>query len=531
MKLTKQQEKAVLRVHEAYWDYYMKGDVASMITLLDEQYSQVGSAEGEVFSNKKDAVQFLHDTISQVAGKLEMRNRTTKLENLEDSVIIHERADIYVLDGKKWIFYSKFRATTLLHKKGAAWKIIHQHSSFPDARAEEGQNIATEKIAAENLQLREAVKRRTTELEQKSRELEIEASLERVRAMALSMRTPDDLPGICEVLFIQLRALGFTEIRNAMINIHDDDKGSFINYDYSDEIGRSINHLFYNTHPLIEKQIKKIRSADDAFSESSFAGKDLAAWKKFRKKIGEKDDPRIKNIDALYYYFYSIGTGAIGISTFSAIPEEKLILLKRFRNVFNLSYQRYIDISLAEAQAREAQIEVALERVRARTMAMQRSEELGETAAVLFQQLRNLNLKFWSAGIFIWRSDNENLLENWMGNNTDGNPLPPMLLPYKEDDKHRTIYEVAQRGEMMYEKELKGKALDKHYKWLMSQPSAKPVFDRLKNIGITPPSIQWNYAAIFKQGYLLIIAEQPDSDIKGISKLFAKVFEQTYTRF
>ena len=223
-----------------------------MITLLDEHYTQVGSADGEVFSNKKDAVQFLHDTIDQVAGKMEMRNRVTTLEVLETKTkpktggvlsqsdpsggdtpcLINELSDIYVLADGEWIFYSKFRASTLLQKRGKGWKIIHQHSSFPDPRTEEGQNMATEKITAENLQLREAVKRRTIELEQKSRELEIEASLERVRAMALGMRKPDDLPGICEVLFTELHSLGFSEIRNAMINIHDDEKSTFINYDF-----------------------------------------------------------------------------------------------------------------------------------------------------------------------------------------------------------------------------------------------------------------------------------------------------------
>jgi signal transduction histidine kinase len=178
---------------------------------------------------------------------------------------------------------------------------------------------------------------------------------------------------------------------------------------------------------------------------------------------------------------------------------------------------------------RQLEIEAALERVRARTMAMQRSEELGETAAVLFQQLRNLDLKFWSAGVFIWKSDT--ILENWMGNNTDGMALPPMQLHFKEDKKHRNIYEAGKRGELFYEEELKGKALAKHYAWLISQPSAKEVIERLKNYGITPPSVQWNYAAIFKQGYLLIIAEEPEAGMKEVSMQFATVFEQTYTRF
>ena len=47
----------------------------------------------------------------------------------------------------------------------------------------------------------------------------------------------------------------------------------------------------------------------------------------------------------------------------------------------------------AIAQARESQIQLALERVRARTMAMQKSEELAETVSLLFKQLLGLGVE------------------------------------------------------------------------------------------------------------------------------------------
>src|SRR6185503_815423 len=50
-------------------------------------------------------------------------------------------------------------------------------------------------------------------------------------------------------------------------------------------------------------------------------------------------------------------------------PENEVI--RRLAYVFEQSYTRFLDLQKAEAQAREAQIELALERVRARTMAMQ----------------------------------------------------------------------------------------------------------------------------------------------------------------
>ncbi len=226
--------------------------------------------------------------------------------------------------------------------------------------------------------------------ETQAREAQIETSLERVRAVALGMRTPDDLLNICETLFHELLSLGFSGMRNAMINIHNDEKKSFINYDFSDEIGRSTNHLTYTIHPLVEKQIKKIRSANDAFSETYFTGKDLEEWKKFRKLIGEKDDPRLNQNSGLYYYFYSIGIGSIGISTFGAISDEKIAMLKRFRNVFHLSYQRYSDIAKAEAQAKEARLEASLEKVRAQSMAMHTTAELKTVGETIYHELRSL---------------------------------------------------------------------------------------------------------------------------------------------
>jgi len=42
----------------------------------------------------------------------------------------------------------------------------------------------------------------------------------------------------------------------------------------------------------------------------------------------------------------------------------------RFGKVFQQTYTRFLDLQKAEAQAREAQIEAALERVRSRTLAM-----------------------------------------------------------------------------------------------------------------------------------------------------------------
>ena len=75
------------------------------------------------------------------------------------------------------------------------------------------------------------------------------------------------------------------------------------------------------------------------------------------------------------YYFNCPGLAGSGvlldniglyIENFSGTPysDEENNTLMRFGKVFQQTYTRFLDLQKAEAQAREAQIEAALERVR-----------------------------------------------------------------------------------------------------------------------------------------------------------------------
>jgi signal transduction histidine kinase len=398
-------------------------------------------------------------------------------------------------------------------------------------------------ITAFKLDRTEKVKRTTAilleetieELEQKrkaveaqNRELEIESSLERVRTMAMSMSKPNDLMDICQVVYAELQLLGFNELRNAMINIYSDDKNSFLNYDYSASAGKTVTAIPYNFHPLVEKQVNTTKNANDAFYEMSFAGKDLKDFRELRKNNGELDDPKLDEIASLHYYYYSIGTGSIGISTYNAITENKLEQLKRFRNVFNLSYQRYADITKAEAQAREAQIELALERVRARTMAMQKSAELPEAANNLFLQVQALGIPAWSAGYCIWDEDKQGITF-WMS--SEGVMQPPAHAPLTEDPSFIHMREAYEKGDTFHVEEVGGEALVKHYQYMRTLPVVGEILDSIIAAGHPLPTFQIFHCVYFSQGFLLFITYETVPNAYDIFKRFGKVFEQTYTRF
>lgn len=525
--LSKEIEAEVLQAYKAGWDRYYRGDLDAYADALSEDYHVVGSSEGENFDNKKEWMDYCHSTLDQFAGMIRTQNQQLQVLPAGEQAMVVEKSDVYVKIDSEWRFYAHVRITTLLRKEEGGWKFYHQHGSFPDSRANEGEVIAAKKIQEENELLKDAVKRRTIELEFKNRELEIEASLEKVRAVAMGMKKVEDLLNISEVLFKEFDALGFTGLRNVLIHKYVDEQNIFFDYDYSEFTKGVISQIPYTGNSTIEKFIKEIRKTKDAFTEIKISGGELDEWKTFRIINNEAPDARLDTINALYYYIYSIGVASIGISTFAPVSTDQLELLKRFRNVFDLAYGRYVDISNAEAQAREAQIQLALERVRARTMAMQRSDELIETATVMFRQIETLGTVAWNCGFNIW-SDDKSYATSWNGSK-DG-MASPFNTPSDKDVFVRFL-EGARRGDELYVEAVGGTELIEHYNLLKSLPDVGKLLADFEAAGIALPEFQIFHIAYFSHGYLMFITYEPVPHLWEIFKRFAKVFEQTYTRF
>ncbi|WP_336517112.1 ATP-binding protein [Pollutibacter soli] len=526
--LTKEIETEILQVYKAGWDHYYRGDLDAYADILSDDYHVVGSSEGENFDSKKEWLDYCRATIDQFAGIIKQENRQFQILPAGDFVMVVERSDAYVKIEDEWRFYSKARITTLLSNEKGCWKFYHQHGSFPDSRAGEGEVIATQQIREENKLLKDAVKRRTIELEFKNRELAIEASLEKLRAVALAMRIPDDLLNVCKVLFKELIELGISQLRNAIIQSYVDEKRFFTDYDYSDFSGGVVSQIPYKGNKTIESFIQRMRESKEELLEIVIEGKELEEWKHFRIANNEDPDSRLDNISALYYYNYSVGAASMGISTFSMITREQLELLKRFRNVFDLAYSRYVDISNAEAQAREVEIELALERIRARTMAMQQSIELPESALLLFQQIQSLGMPAWSAGYCIWDEDKQAIT---LSMSSEGVLQKPFRLPLNVDPSLIHIREAHERGEMFHVEAVGGDELAAHYQYMRTLPVVGEVLDSIVNAGHQLPTFQIFHCVFFSKGFLLFITYEPVPEAHGIFKRFGNVFEQTYTRF
>ena len=250
------------------------------------------------------------------------------------------------------------------------------------------------------------------------------------------MNKPEELANISSALFEELLNLKFTNLRNSEVIINDDENESITSYYYSDYGVTGIAKLGYNENPTIKVWAEEMKKANDAFAEVIIPENELEAWIQYREDIGYLPDPKLNKAKAVYYYSYSIGLGALSISSFKPITKKQIKILERFRNVFHLSYQRYVDIELAVAQTKEAQMEAALERIRSKTMAMQKSDELADVSKLIFDQLRELGGELEVSGVVL--CDRE-VPQHWMSAPGVG-MLPPINIPQDLNPQLQRLY-------------------------------------------------------------------------------------------
>ncbi len=378
---------------------FIDDDVMGYGTAQDEKIMSIKEFRDLIINQRKQAINFddFRFTSKPVINRIS--------DNGNSAVIVDEIVLLTRIQGE--VNELVVRMSTVFEFRNRFWKLIHWHGSKPEHISGGDDPWHVNEWKRKNEELQKLVDEKTSELFNKNKELEIEASLERVRAVAMSMHKSNDLLSICEVSFKEFQKLGFENIRNAIIHIPNDQQKYFMDYDFSEFTGEAITKIEYGSHPIVDDYLEKIRSAKDAYFEVVIDKDQLEGWKDFRKKSGQMDDPRLDEATAIYYYVFSIGVGDIGISTFKPIEDSQKKILKRFRNVFDLAYRRYNDIAFAEVQAREARIETALEKIRSRALAMRNSSEVGNVSTLLFSELEKMDINPSGFSIMIFDEEQD----------------------------------------------------------------------------------------------------------------------------
>ena len=414
MQLTPELEAELRLALDTYWNSYLEGDLETWASYLADEYHNIGTTEEEVWQSKQEIVDYTRSVIQQLQGGAQVRNKTFQFYPIDPYIMVHELGDMYLIHQGDWVFYARSRMTTLMVQKKEGWKILHQHGSYPDANASQGDVLGFEKIKTENSELREAVQRRTIDLEIKNRELEIEAALQRVRAVAMGMKIPNEMLDVCKVISAELEKFGVRHIRNIQTVIISKEISDYTCYQYFTAYRlTAIEQTHFERNKVEQALVDRMLDAKGGYFEGILSGEEMDVFRLYRKREKFFEDPLLDQCEEAFYYFYSIGEGGLGITLYEDMDAEGLSLFKRFHQVFSLAYQRFRDIENAEAQAREAQIEAAMEKVRSRSLAMQGPDEIRKVAELLRNEMAQLGIEALETSSIYIREPGKDTIECW----------------------------------------------------------------------------------------------------------------------
>ncbi|MES1182025.1 MAG: hypothetical protein ABUL44_04445, partial [Flavobacterium sp.] len=224
------------------------------------------------------------------------------------------------------------------------------------------------------------------------------------------------------------------------------------------------------------------------------------------------------------YHLLKFSYGYMGAASPGDISAESWDLLQRATAVFSFAYTRFLDLQKAEAQTREAQIELALERVRARTMAMFKSEELAETAAVLFHQLIGLGIVPNRLFIGIIKDESAEI-EAWATDETGIRLSRRFVLSSNRNNAVKKMYDGWKSKKKSVIIDVYGKELEDYLHYMNDQIHVP------FTIGLDQKR-RVQHIAYFSKGLIGMTSpdEQPPSTINLLER-FAGVFNLSYTRF
>ena len=158
--------------------------------------------------------------------------------------------------------------------------------------------------------------------------------------------------------------------------------------------------------------------------------------------------------------------GCFGIVIRRLLTEDEKKILLRFTIEFERTYTRFLDLQKAEAQAREAQIEAALERVRSRAMAMHKTDELLDAAELIYKELSALGITSMNVS-YAFVDEEEKYGSYYSVNPVDGKILPfPFVFPHTETEVMRSLLSSWKKQEPFQVIELDEEATLKHQTYI-----------------------------------------------------------------
>ncbi len=363
--------------------------------------------------------------------------------------------------------------------------------------------------------------------EAQAREAQIEAALERVRSKTMAMHNSDDMANTVVTLFEEVLKLGLDNDIRCGIGILEGTKRMetrSATLHPKGGVDLKIGMLDMTIHPLL-KRIKNGWERGETHYVDQMSGKDVVKY--YTALNNEPDYPFLRDLNTLpkieYHNSFSFPEGILFAFSPNPMSDEAAMVLERFANVFGQTYRRFRDLQKAEEQARESQIEAALERVRSKAMAMHSSEDLGLTVDTFFAELKGLNVSPHRCGLGI--IDKETKIVNVQAIDTNGSKSIKKVVGNLKLSGHPVLDKIFENWELQkeYFPVLKGKEIMEYYNVMNPQVKFHEFAD---------DEVQYGYYFYFKEGgvYAWTDSELPERDLQ-IFRRYSSVLSLTYRRY
>ena len=245
-----------------------------------------------------------------------------------------------------------------------------------------------------------------------------EDMIQAYRAMHQSV----ELQKVVNTLFKEMNTLNIGMDHTALVTLIHDSK------DYDVWVGSALSNFTdfsripFNTKTKIQRDYNKAIQSRPSLFNRTYSGKTKKEYSKylfddtgFKSNTPEQELKLMRDGNTLSTSIAMQEHTGIQIVSYTGkdFSDGENQILNRFALVFEQAYTRFLDLQKAEEQAREAQIEAALERIRARALAMHNSDELIEVASVLRVQMGLLDQPELETSSVHLYNDVSKKIESW----------------------------------------------------------------------------------------------------------------------